>query len=277
MSYQGKIQGGRRFNDANYPFHSKKPLISVVTVVFNDVQHLKETIGSVLAQNCEAVEYILIDGGSTDGTLEVIKSYQDRIDYWVSEKDQGIYDAMNKGVDLATGSWIIFMNSGDRFYKDDTLLRCSQHMLGTGTKFLFGDMVSDYGSFLKYRKAKPLSKILRGMCFSHQSVFIEAAYHKSNKYDLRYSLAADYDFFLKAYVKGHSFSYLNEAVSLTSVQGVSDRDRFKVISQYRQAVKSHCPSLRNDCFFLYTILDNAVRALAKRILPDTLITAIKRR
>ena len=84
------------------------PLITVVTVVFNDVQHIEETILSVVNQTYPNIEYIIIDGGSTDGTVDIIKKYEERIAYWVSEPDQGIYDAMNKGIQKATGEWINF-------------------------------------------------------------------------------------------------------------------------------------------------------------------------
>ncbi|MCI5136399.1 MAG: glycosyltransferase [Candidatus Electrothrix sp. AW2] len=93
-----------------------KPLITVITVVFNGVQRLEETILSVIGQTYDNVEYIIIDGGSTDGTLDIIRKYEHAIDYWVSEKDRGIYDAMNKGIDLTTGEWMNFMNAGDSFF-----------------------------------------------------------------------------------------------------------------------------------------------------------------
>ena len=89
--------------------------VSVITVVFNDVAHIRETIESYLSQTWEDKEYIVIDGGSTDGTLDVIKEYADNINYWISEKDNGMYDAMNKGILHSTGDWINILNSGDTF------------------------------------------------------------------------------------------------------------------------------------------------------------------
>ncbi|MBA3025313.1 MAG: glycosyltransferase [Sulfurimonas sp.] len=98
-----------------------KPLISIVTVVYNGEEYLEATIQSIINQSYKNIEYIIIDGGSTDGTLDIIKKYEDKIKYWVSEKDRGIYDAMNKGVLVATGEWINFMNAGDIFYNENVL------------------------------------------------------------------------------------------------------------------------------------------------------------
>ena len=95
---------------------NNRPLISIITVVFNCEKYLEETIKSVINQTYDNIEYIIIDGGSSDGTLDIIKKYEDKITYWVSEKDGGIYDAMNKGIELSHGEWINFMNGGDIFF-----------------------------------------------------------------------------------------------------------------------------------------------------------------
>jgi len=98
-----------------------KPKISVITVVFNGVSSIEETVSNVLDQSYENLEYIVIDGGSNDGTQDLIKKYQDKISLWISEPDRGIYDAMNKGIAKASGEYVIFMNCGDKFYDADTV------------------------------------------------------------------------------------------------------------------------------------------------------------
>lgn len=101
---------------------SDKPaLVSVITVAYNEETTIEKTILSVVTQNYSPIEYIIIDGGSTDGTVDIIRKYESHITYWISEKDEGIYDAMNKGLKYASGEWSIFMNSGDWFY-DETVI-----------------------------------------------------------------------------------------------------------------------------------------------------------
>ena len=113
------------------------PLISVITAVFNGEAHLEETIKSVITQNYTNIEYLIIDGGSTDGTLDIIKKYQEHISYWVSEPDKGVYDGMNKGIKAAKGQWLNFMNSGDIFASPDALEIFYRHCLQNPQKSFF--------------------------------------------------------------------------------------------------------------------------------------------
>lgn len=109
-----KLHGGLRQSGVYQEDADEMPLFSVITVCYNAVNVLESTINSILLQNYKNIEYIIIDGGSSDGTLDIIRKYEDRIHYWISEPDNGIYDAMNKGIRLAGGRWINFMNAGDR-------------------------------------------------------------------------------------------------------------------------------------------------------------------
>lgn len=102
-------------------FDPTLPIISIITVVYNDKLYLEETIFSTINQKYQNIEYIIIDGGSSDGSLDIIKKYQHKINIWISEKDRGIYDAMNKGFKIASGEWINFMNSGDTFVSNDVI------------------------------------------------------------------------------------------------------------------------------------------------------------
>ena len=111
-------EGGLRTKGDYKKSYHGRPLISIITVVFNNERYLEDTIMSVLNQSYDNVEYVIIDGGSSDGTLDIIRKYEDEIDYWVSEEDSGIYDAMNKGIDLVMGDWVNFLNSSDTIEKN---------------------------------------------------------------------------------------------------------------------------------------------------------------
>src|SRR5438105_14705 len=117
------------------------PRISIITVVYNNVANIEVTILSILNQTYKNIEYIVIDGGSTDGTLDVIKKYKDKISFWVSEKDNGIYDAMNKGIKVATGEWINFINSGDSYFDNDVLEKImeAEYFNATSIDVIYGN------------------------------------------------------------------------------------------------------------------------------------------
>lgn len=178
-----QCEGGLRSQGFFKKSYHDKPLITVVTVVYNGDQFLEETILSVISQTYDNVEYIIIDGGSTDSTLDIIKKYEHAIDYWVSEKDKGIYDAMNKGIVLATGDWVNFMNAGDKIlYLDVDSLSIKNT---TTTCYYFDE---ERG---KVRR-DPFTKLyLTRNMPCHQSVFYKRTELVS--FDLNYPVFADFE------------------------------------------------------------------------------------
>ena len=108
--HSNKTEGGKRFRRIREKLNGP-PLVSIITVVYNGHRTLEETIQSVVNQNYPNIEYLIIDGGSTDGTMEILKKYDDTIDYWISEPDKGVYHAMNKGIEIAQGEWLYFLGS----------------------------------------------------------------------------------------------------------------------------------------------------------------------
>lgn len=179
-----KGEGGLRTRGYFKNRYEDKPLISIVTVVYNGEEFLEETILSVINQSYDNVEYIIIDGGSSDGTLDIIKKYEDRVDYWVSEQDAGIYDAMNKGIDASSGNGLLFLNAGDYFVSDvlnDNIIVPS--FIKVKYKNFFGN----------YTDVK-LKNYKSGLPNCHQGIIFE---NLKKKYNLEYKIAADYDFYLQ--------------------------------------------------------------------------------
>ncbi len=198
-----------------------QPLISVVTVSYNAVSTIEETICSVINQTYSNIEYIIIDGGSTDGTVDIIKKYADKIAYWVSEPDKGIYDAMNKGIDVATGEWINFMNSGDTFHSDRVIQQLIEN-LPSKADVVYGDTLLVYSWGKHLQEALPMNVIKHRLPFCHQSCFIKMASMREMKYNLKYKVCADYDFFYRLWQADGLFSYLPVCISnYEAEQGIS--------------------------------------------------------
>lgn len=234
------------------------PLISIVTIVYNDITHIAQTMDSVVMQSYENLEYIIIDGNSNDGTKEQILGYiKDCAEValeessatessprfyieathkakrnftfkFLSERDAGIYDAMNKGIDLATGQWCNFMNCGDRFHSPNTLKEFFTHFLQSAQvssqaapQILYGDaqlIYDDTHSKILYASTKPHKYHHH---FIHQSAFIATPLMQAYRYDTSFKIAGDTDFFAKAYNNGVSFYHIPLVVSSFSLEGVS--------------------------------------------------------
>jgi glycosyltransferase involved in cell wall biosynthesis len=249
------------------------PLITVVTVVFNGVQFLEETIQSVINQTYPNIEYIIIDGGSTDGTLEIIRKYEHAIDYWMSEKDEGIYDAMNEGINAATGRWINFMNAGDLFFSADSISNIFQTSCSNAT-VVYGDVNARYQSFSKIIKVGQLSRMWMGMQFCHQSAFVLTSYHQANKFNIKNRVAADLEFFFRCYQNGLRFQYVNVIVSTFSTGGVSESNRIRTILACRDAVCMTQNTAKVKLVYFLLFINALMRIAIKKILPIKLTSKI---
>ena len=167
--------------------------LSVITVVYNGVNFLENTISSVISQTYTNFEYIVIDGGSRDGTLEIVRKYEKRIKYWMSEPDNGIYDAMNKGIHASSGDYVVFLNAGDRFASYDILANFVKAVTPVPrADLIYGDALEeDSAGKLWLKRARRHSHIWYGMFAHHQAMFFRrAAICKG--YDSRYRIGGDY-------------------------------------------------------------------------------------
>lgn len=209
------------------------PKITIVTVVFNAIDCIENTILSVLNQDYDNKEYIIIDGGSTDGTLEIINKYDLEIDYWVSEKDLGIYDAMNKAIDIASGNWINFMNAGDYFIDPGILNKIFNNSSFNTIDILFGNHEVIFpNKKTKLSKSGKLENLWRGSQFSHQASFVKTEYHKKHKFNLCYKIAGDFNFFYHAWKNNIQFQKLHFTVAQIEAGGLSDIKRIECILEF---------------------------------------------
>ena len=184
-----------------------KPLVSVITVSYNAVSVIERTILSVIGQNYLNLEYIIIDGGSVDGTIDIIKNYQDQISYWISESDGGIYDAMNKGLLQSKGKWINFMNAGDTFSDMFVLDNIFSEEINENVGIVYGNTaLFKNGVFVESFENKPFWLSLmpfRGKGICHQSMFVKSDLAKRMMFDTSYRICSDYDMCYKIYKKGY--------------------------------------------------------------------------
>lgn len=198
-----------------------EPFFSVVTITRNNLGGLLRTCASLRAQHCEDYEWIVIDGASSDGTPDFLH----RTDgvHFVSEPDDGLYEAMNKGLDAARGRYVIFMNAGDSFAASDTLGKIIFHATGHHADFLYGDALEETPEGLAYKKARPHSRMGRGMITHHQAMIYRREAVGSLRYDTRYTIAADYDFTVRFTMNGRACLYCPFALCVFESGGVSQQ------------------------------------------------------
>lgn len=196
--------------------------ISVVTVCYNSVSSIEDTIKSVINQTYPNIEYIVIDGGSSDGTKEIIEKYADKIDCWVSESDNGIYDAMNKGINHASGEWIHFRNSGDYFFSSESISEIFKNPIDEDTVIIHGDCQFIFRNKIEIFTPPGKAKYQHVMPFFHPSMFVRASYHKNNLFDSSLRSSADYKFVYQSLRKGIKTQYFPIPVSIyDSREGMS--------------------------------------------------------
>jgi len=214
------LEGGIRLQQSDNNPTTKQPVFSVVTAVYNGAAHLEQTIQSVLQQSYGSIEYIVIDGGSTDGTLDILRQYEQHIHYWKSESDQGVYDAMNQGITLARGEVIGLLNADDFYYRETVKTVMEKHQNNVAGIY--------YGNVCHIQEMQDRSLIRTGipnldgmqetMTIIHPACFVtKATYTKIGTYDTSYRIAADYDFLLRGLRGGIQYHYIDQ--QLTGYRG----------------------------------------------------------
>ena len=221
------------------------PKFSIITVTYNAGAVLEDTIQSVITQTYRNVEYIIVDGGSKDHTLDIINRYREHIHTLVSEPDKGLYDAMNKGIRLATGDYLCFLNAGDELHEDDTLQLMVHSITGTELPdVLYGEtaIVDEEGHFLRMRRLSAPEDLnwkscKDGMLVCHQAFFPRR--ELAEPYDLRCRFSADFDWCIRIMKKSHTLhnthltliDYLNEGMT-TRNHRASLHERFRIMCRH---------------------------------------------
>jgi glycosyltransferase involved in cell wall biosynthesis len=251
-----------------------KPLFTIVTVVYNGEQFLEETILSVINQTYDNVEYIIIDGGSNDGTLNIIRKYERLIDYWVSEKDSGIYDAMNKGISLSKGELVGLINADD-FYDLNAIELVSESFIESeadiifGTKRLINEELDLYRDIVIEAPSSLESVLLHSV---HPTVFVKKAVYERMNFCLDYRVSADYKFMLDSYLSGVTFCKIPKVLACMRMGGISSQLNKDVV----QLKFLYFGRFQGVIFAVRYYARFYINYLIKKILPNILIKKIQR-
>lgn len=214
--------------------------VSIITVSYNSIKTIEQTIQSVLQQTYKNIEYIIIDGASTDGTQQIIKKYADKISYYVSEKDDGLYYAMNKGIQKATGDLVGIINSDD-WYAETAVENAVKSFCQSNAEVIYGVTISvEENGTERMRKRYPIEMLWYRMPFVHPSVFVKKdVYSRLGGFSTDYRVSSDYDFFLRCYCANVRFVYCDKVVAYfrsggisTVLSEVSRKESYKVSMAY---------------------------------------------
>ncbi|MCE3006887.1 MAG: glycosyltransferase [Bacteroidetes bacterium] len=224
--------------------HPSGPTLSVITVCYNGARHLEKTLQSVLGQTYPHIEYWVIDGASTDGSVDIIERYADRLAGWISEPDKGLYDAMQKGQDRATGDFILFQNVGDLFYNERTVENVFANY--QGEDFLYGDtvIINDAGEELGMRVHKRLPRQLSaasfrwGMVVGHQAMFVRRSLCGPFRQQ-QYPCSSDLDWAIVAARRAQKFKNVHTIVSRYLFGGNSHVQRKKCLKERWSILRKH--------------------------------------
>jgi glycosyltransferase involved in cell wall biosynthesis len=239
--------------------------LTIITINYNNNLGLIKTIESIINQTWTDFEFIIIDGGSTDESLSTIKKYEKHITYWVSENDKGVYDAMNKGIQLAQGSFINFMNSGD-YYFTNTILEEIHHKFKSDVGVLYGD--SFYFNEAGYDRIEKTPSKLSFSHFvnsgiNHQASFIKRdLFFKYFMYNLEYKISSDWEFFIYVICKRNEpYEHLQKTICYYDFSGISAiSENLQIYHQERETIlKKHFQSFYEDFVYYNTVIDRRIR------------------
>ncbi|MEO8414419.1 MAG: glycosyltransferase family 2 protein [Ginsengibacter sp.] len=249
------------------------PELSIITINFNNRDGLQETMQSVFGQSFTGYEYIIIDGGSTDGSKEIIQDNSGKLSHWVSEKDNGIYDAINKGIQKATGSYLMFLNSGDYFLTTEILQNSFAVIEKENLDVYYGDIEIEFADKqVCIQKHAPVLDLyfLEKRTLNHQASFIKAAlFEEFGLYNPKYRMAADYAFYLSAFLAGKKFKYIDLVMIHYPWDGISSRNMDAYMRQmkevWKELVPAHVDVMLNENKKLKNTMNRVIMRIAKKM------------
>ena len=257
-------KGGLRLKNLSNHINPNEPLVTIITSVFNGEAHLEETILSIINQNYKNIEYIIIDSQSEDSTLDIIKKYEDKIDIWISQKDEGIYYGFNKGLKLATGDLIGFVNSDDILMPNAINTLISYYKKYPEIDFIFGSVKKHWGILHGY---KPWKIYLSwGFYTSHSTGFFikKNAAKLVGEYNTEYKYSSDYDYFYRMIVKKKLKGIAtkkNELFGIFRRGGFSSKVRF--VDHFMETIKIRLDNKQNKFLVLIIFMLKFVKNIKK--------------
>lgn len=241
--------------------------LSIITVNLNNRDGLQKTIDSVVSQTFKDFEWIVIDGGSTDGSKELIEQYADHFAYWVSEPDKGIYNAMNKGIKVAKGEYLLFLNSGDWLLDTTALERCFSHSFSSD--IVYGDLLFCNGETQhRYNYPDDLTlHFLYNLSLGHCASFIKRELITQNPYNEELKIVSDWEFFLRQALNNSTFGHISEAIACFDTKGISSANNQLVLDERRKVIQAAIPlMLRKDYDLMNEMTDKLNDTKVKQVL-----------
>jgi glycosyltransferase involved in cell wall biosynthesis len=254
--------------------------LSIITINYNNQFGLEKTIKSVIGQTFDDYEYIIIDGGSTDGSVDVIKNYASKINYWVSEKDNGIYHAMNKGIKVATGDYCLFMNSSDVIYRPDTLEEVFRQNICEDV--VYGNLVSAGHLQISVDRITLLNFLTHTI--GHQSAFIKRSLLVNNPYDENLRIVSDWKFFFQELILNNaSYKKINTIIADFDATGISMNNQDYLKQEHDQELKKIFPPIVYEEIYkyfgvsdkYYELFINIGESPNKKRFYNTIVTLLK--
>lgn len=268
--HQQRLEGGCYVSNLSKNYHKNKILVTIITVVFNGEKYIDNTIQSVLNQTYENIEYIIIDGGSTDQTIDIIRQYNNQISYWLSEPDEGISDAFNKGIALSKGE-IIGILSSDDWYEENTVEIIVEELMESYAEIICGSSQfwnNEKKDFISFSSIELLEK---EMTVNHATVFIKKDIYRKFGLFKNYQVAMDYELILRFKVNNVKFLVIPDILANVRVGGVSNSEwlKSKIWITYKEVADIKTSLLgnktKNNFYFYYSVIRGYTSGLLKKI------------